>query len=141
MVHSRRVTVARARPLASRSRAKLSMSARRTENRLRERTRHQVVNWRRSRAEAWRVRPRYPARNPASASRWGSLNAGWMGTRAVVAVAVIGYLPVRAETGEAGPVGLSNDKVTTIRHPVRRLPLRSAKARGQALREKCSKSP
>src|SRR5215510_9296500 len=64
-----------------------------------------------------------------------------MGTRAVVAVAVIGYLPVRAETGEAGPVGLSNDKVTTIRHPVRRLLLRSAKARGQALREKCSKSP
>jgi len=51
MVHSRRVTVARARPRASRSRAKLSMSPRRTANRLRERARHQVVNWRRF----WRV--------------------------------------------------------------------------------------
>jgi hypothetical protein len=49
-----------------------------------------------------------PARNPASASRSASLNAGWRGTRAVV-VAVIGYLPVRAETDEAGPAGLSND--------------------------------
>jgi hypothetical protein len=48
MVHSRRVTVARARPLASRSRAKPLMSARRTANRLRERAQHQDVNWRRS---------------------------------------------------------------------------------------------
>jgi hypothetical protein len=38
--HSRRVTVARARPLASRSRAKPSMSARRTANIGRERARH-----------------------------------------------------------------------------------------------------
>jgi len=59
-----------------------------------------------------------------------------MGTRAIVAVAVIGYLPVRAETGEAGPAGLSDDKVTTIKHPVRHLLLRAAKRRGQALREK-----
>src|SRR5262249_59849416 len=108
MVHSRRVTVGRARPLASRSRAKLSISERRTANRFRERARHQVVNWRRSSAYASRVRPRYPARNPASASRSASLNAGWMGTRAVVVV-VIGYLPVLAETDEAGPAGLSND--------------------------------
>src|SRR6516164_11448542 len=50
MVHSRRVTVARARPLTSRSLAKLSMSARRTANRFRERARHQLVNWRRSSA-------------------------------------------------------------------------------------------
>jgi hypothetical protein len=35
LVHSRRVTVARARPLASRSRAKHSMSARRASNRRR----------------------------------------------------------------------------------------------------------
>ena len=46
---NRRVTVARARPLVSSSRAKLSMSARRTENRAMDRARHQVVNWRRSR--------------------------------------------------------------------------------------------
>jgi hypothetical protein len=49
-VDSRRVTVARARPLASRTRAKDSMSARRTANRATDRVRHQVVNWRRSRA-------------------------------------------------------------------------------------------
>src|SRR5512135_1038098 len=98
MVHSRRVTVARARPRVSRSRAKPSMSARRTANRFREQARHQVVNWRRSSAYASLVRPWYPAR----ASRSASLNAGWTGTRAV-AVAVIGYLPVRAETDEARP--------------------------------------
>ena len=63
MVHNRRVTVARARPRASSSRAKLSMSARRTPNSGRERVRHQVVNWRRSRAYASLVKPRYPARN------------------------------------------------------------------------------
>jgi hypothetical protein len=34
------------------------------------------VNWRRSRAYASLVRPRYPARNPASASRSASENAG-----------------------------------------------------------------
>ena len=44
MVHSRRVTVARALPLASSSLAKPSMSARRTANRARDRARHQVVN-------------------------------------------------------------------------------------------------
>src|SRR6266436_1632574 len=58
------------------------------------------------------VRPRYPARKPASASRSASLNAGWMGTRAAVVVAVIGYLPVRAETDEAGPAAAS----ATISH-------------------------
>jgi hypothetical protein len=44
-----RVTVARARPSASSSRANVSMSARRTENRGRDRERHQPLNWRRSR--------------------------------------------------------------------------------------------
>ena len=69
MVHSLRVTVARARPLASSSRAKDSISARRTANKARERARHHVVNWRRSSAYASLVRPRYPARNPARASQ------------------------------------------------------------------------
>src|SRR5216684_2775985 len=102
MVHSRRVTVARARPLASRSRAKPSMSARRTANRFRERTRHQVVNWRRSSVYASRVRPRYPARNP--------VRAGWIVARAVDGTAVvIGYLPGRARTWEAGPAAGPSD--------------------------------
>src|SRR5262249_46043859 len=59
----------------------------------REWARHQLVNWRRSSAYASLVSPRYPARNPASASRSASLNASWMGTRAVVVVAVIRPLP------------------------------------------------
>jgi hypothetical protein len=50
MVHRRRVTVARARAFASSSWAKVSMPARRTENRDRDRERRQLVNWRRSRA-------------------------------------------------------------------------------------------
>ena len=78
------------------------MSARRTEKRFREQARHQVVNWRRSSAYASRVSPRYPARNPASASHSASLNTDRMGTRVVVVVAVIGYLPVRAEAGRLG---------------------------------------
>ena len=49
VVDRRRVTVARAGPRASSSRAKVSMSARRTENSGRDRARHQPVNWRRSR--------------------------------------------------------------------------------------------
>jgi hypothetical protein len=57
IVHRRRVTVARARPLASRSRAKHSMSARRTPNRRTSCSRHQAVNWRRSSVYASRVRP------------------------------------------------------------------------------------
>ena len=49
---------------------------------------------------------------------FGILHAGWMGTRAVVVVAVIGYLPVRAESGEAGPAAASaNDKATTVKAP------------------------
>src|SRR4249919_3977611 len=103
MVHSRRVTVARARPRASRSRAKLSMSARRTANRLRERVRHQVVPWRRSSAYASLVRPRYPARNPARASRSASVNAGWIMISAVDgAEMVIGHLPAGLEPGGLG---------------------------------------
>src|ERR1700722_12531935 len=93
MVQSLRVTVARARPLASISRANVSMSARRTENSGSDRLRHQLVNWRRSRVYASRVRPRYPARNPASASRSESVNTGWTGTRDVEGVVVaIGHL-------------------------------------------------
>ena len=94
MVHSRRVTVARARPRASRSRAKDSMWARRTANRARERARHQVVNWRRSSVYASLVGPRYPARYPASASRSASVKAGLIVASAVDGAAVvIGHLP------------------------------------------------
>src|SRR5579872_5176577 len=103
MVHSRRVTVARARPLVSSSLAKLSMSARRTANSIRERARHQVVNWRRSSAYASRVSPRYPARNPATASRSGSVKAGWIVASAVDGAAVvIGHLPAGLEPGRLG---------------------------------------
>src|SRR5215831_10286766 len=110
MVHSRRVTVARARPLTSSSLAKDSMSARRTANKFREWTRHQVVNWRMSSAYASRVSPRYPARNPARASRSGSVKAGWIVARAVDgAVVVIGHLP-----GRPGPERLGHLQVPAI---------------------------
>src|SRR5947208_12310 len=105
MVDSRRVTVARARPLASSSRAKDSMSGRRTADTLRERARHQVVNWRRSSAYASLVRARYPARYPARARRSGSVKAGWIMASAVDGAAVvIGHLPagLRPEGGSAG---------------------------------------
>ena len=79
------------------------MSARRTANKPRERARHQVVNWRRSSAYASRVRPRYPARNPASARRSASVKAGWIVTRAVDGAAVvIGYLPAGLRPGRLG---------------------------------------
>src|SRR5262245_50487742 len=97
MVHSRRVTVAWARPLACSSRAKDSMSARRMANKFREWTEHQVVNWRRSSVYASRVSPRYPARNPARASRSGSVKTGWIVASAVDgAVVVIGVAPGNA---------------------------------------------
>src|SRR4029077_19222166 len=64
MVDSLRVTVARARPRASRSRAKPSISARRTANKARDRARHQLVNWRSASAYASRVRPRDPGQEP-----------------------------------------------------------------------------
>src|SRR6266568_684624 len=102
MVDSRWVTVARARPLASSSRAKDSMSGRQTANRLRERARHQVVNWRRSSAYASLVRPRYPAR----ASRSASVTTGWIVASAVAGTAVvIGHLSagLRPEGGWPGP--------------------------------------
>src|SRR5437867_4259232 len=103
MVHSRRVTVARARPLASSSRAKDSISARRTAYKARERGRHQAVNCRRSSAYASLVRPRYPARNPARASRSASVNAGWIMMIAVDGVEmVIGHLPAGLEPGGLG---------------------------------------
>ena len=56
--------------------------------------RHQAVNWRRSSAYASRVSPRYPVRNPASASRSASVKTGRIVARAVDGVAVvIGNLP------------------------------------------------
>src|SRR5256885_14365937 len=103
MVDSRRVMVARARPRASRSRAKVSMSARRTADRETERARHQVVNWRRSSAQASRIRPRYPARNPARANRSASVKAGWIVASAVDGAAVvIGHLPDELRPGKLG---------------------------------------
>src|SRR6516165_8579102 len=103
MVHSRRVTVAPARPRASRSRAKPSMSRRRTANRFSERLRHELVNWRKSSAYASRVRPRYPARNPARARRSASVKAGWIVASAVDGAAVvIGHLPAGLEPGRLG---------------------------------------
>src|SRR5262245_46080434 len=100
MVHSRRVTVARARPFASRSRAKPSMSARRTEKGASDRPRHQLVNWRRSKVYASRVRPRYPARKPARARRSASVKAGWIVASAVDGTAVvIGHLPAGLRPG------------------------------------------
>ena len=68
-------------------------------------------------AQVQRVRLSCQPAIPASASRSASVKAGWRGTRAVV-VAVIGYLPVRAETDEARPVMASaTTKVTTIKPP------------------------
>src|SRR2546429_8269674 len=109
MVDSLRVTVARARPRASRSRAKDSMSARRTANKDRDRARHQLVNWRRSSAYASRVRPRYPARKPARATRSASVKTGWIVASAADGAAVVmGHLPARLEPGRwasSGPSG------------------------------------
>jgi len=52
-----------------------------------------------------RVSPRYPARNPARASRPGSVKAGWIVANAVDGTAVvIGRLPAGLEPGRAGPV-------------------------------------
>ena len=68
-----------------------------------ERARHQLANWRRSRALASRVRPRYPARNPARANRSASVKAGWIVASAVDGAAVvIGHLPARLEPGRLG---------------------------------------
>jgi hypothetical protein len=68
------------------SRAKVSISARRTENNDSEQMRHHAVNCRRSSVSASLVRPRYPARNPASASRSDSVNADWIVTTAAEGV-------------------------------------------------------
>src|SRR5690348_17970554 len=130
MVDSRRVTVARALPRASSSRAKDSMSARRTANKARDRVRHQVVNWRRSSAYASRVRPRYPARNPARAIRSASVKTGWIVASAADGTAVvIGHLPAVPEPGSwasPGPSGSTESQrkppgqVTPCRHPTGR---------------------
>ena len=72
---------------------------------------------------------------PASASRSASLNTGWMGTRVVVVVAVIGYLPVRAEAGRLGQARPQRNtrpppSRRRARHVMSRCPIR----RRQALR-------
>src|SRR5262249_62357497 len=79
------------------------MSARRTANKDRDRARHQLVNWRRSSAYASLVRPRYPARNPARASRSASVKTGWIVASAVDGAAVIiGHLPAGLRSGRLG---------------------------------------
>jgi len=52
-----------------------------------------------------------PGQEPGEREPLGIAECGLDGTRAVVEVAVIGYLPVLAETVEAGPAGLSNNWV------------------------------
>src|SRR5438876_4382163 len=85
-------------------RAKHSMSARRAWNRRKWCWWHQLAYWRRSSSYASRVRPLYPARNPASASLSVLVNTGATGMRAAESVVVvIGHLPGQAETREAGP--------------------------------------
>jgi hypothetical protein len=104
MVHGRRVTVARARPLASRSRAKPSMPARRTANRLRERAPAPAGEL----AQVQGVRLSCQAAVPGQgkpfliAECWLKGDEGGCGSGHR-------YLPVLTETDEAGPVGLSND--------------------------------
>jgi hypothetical protein len=118
MADSRRVTVARGRPLASRSQAKVSMPARRTANRATERVRHQLVSWRRSRAQASRVRPRYPARNPARATRSAWVKTGWIVASAADGTAVvIGHLPAGLEPGSWASPGPSSSTETHRKLP------------------------
>ena len=65
---------------------------------------HQLAYWRRSSAYASRVRPRWPTRNPANASRSTLLNIGSAGMRAADGVVVvIRHLRGRAETRRRGP--------------------------------------
>jgi len=102
------------------------MSARRTENSGSDRARHQAVNRRRSRVFASLVRPRYPARKPARASRSASVNAGWTVASALdVVVVVIGEPPRTAEARGAQPgqgaglrvnEDLNVSRATTARH-------------------------
>ena len=93
MVHGLRVTVARARPLASSSRAKDSM---RPADREQGQGAGAAPGGELAQVQRYAslVRPRYPAGNPARASRSASVKAGWMITSAVDgAVVVIGHLP------------------------------------------------
>jgi hypothetical protein len=80
MVHSRRVTVARARPRASSSRAKVSMPERRTENSGNDRALHQPLNWRRPSASASRgqaaVSGQEPGEGEPLSSGEGRLDSG-----------------------------------------------------------------
>jgi hypothetical protein len=64
---------------------------------------HQLAYWRRSSSQAWRVRPLYPARNPAKASRSAVLNTGATGTRAADGdVVTTGHLRGEAEARRLG---------------------------------------
>jgi hypothetical protein len=143
MVLSRRVTVARARPLASRSLAKPSMSARRTANRATGRVRHQLANWRRSRAYASRVRPRYPARNPARANRSASVKTGWIVASAVDGAAVIiGHLPDEPTPGKLGQQrapAIKRKPTVSSAHRSRQVTISSSHGRDRSHRN-CSRS-
>ena len=99
-----------ARPLASRSRAKLSMPARRTANSARERARHQLVNWRRSSAYASRVRPRIAGQEPGEREPFDAGDGG-LGRGAGSGWGGSGHRapPGRAETQEAGPAAGPSD--------------------------------
>ena len=61
--------------------------------------RHQAVHWRRSRAQAWRVRPEYPAMNPTHTGFSGSENTG--SARASAADEVVAIGTSRLEPGHA----------------------------------------
>src|SRR5438477_9700854 len=99
MVHSRRVMVGRAPPAGLQVAGETLDVGAAAWNSRRWCWWHQLVYWRRSSSYAWQVRPLYPARNPASASRSVLVNTGAAGTRAAdVVVVVIGHLTDRAET-------------------------------------------
>jgi hypothetical protein len=119
---------------------KPSMSTRRTANKFSEWERHQVVNWRKSSVYASRVSPRNPARNPARASRSGSVKTGWIVASAVDGAAVvIGHLPagLRPELGQPR-VPAVNGKLN-VRRPTRsRYAIKRASGRAWQLPRKCS---
>jgi hypothetical protein len=103
MVDSRRVTTARARPLASRSGRTLQY--RRTADG--EQDHGAGATPAGELAQVQRIgvagQPAVPGQEPGEASRSGSVKAGWMVTRAVDrAVVVIGHLPAGLRPGRLG---------------------------------------
>lgn len=56
------------------------MPVRRTENNIRERARHQPVNWAQVEGAGLAGQAALPGLEPASASRSSSVNTGWTGT-------------------------------------------------------------